>query len=320
MVKKSLIIFFVLIYVFFALKTNAQIQSGDVVLNINPRYPKANEEVTASVSTFTTNLNNARISWILNGETVLEGIGRKTFSFNVGDLDFQTNLEVKIETINGSVINKKITISPSDIDLLWQGYDVYVPPFYKGRSIAPIEGSVKVVAIPSNQNLAGFNYKWKRDNKNRPESSGYEKNYFICENTYLENKDNVEVVVSDLLGNGIGSNKVTIDLSNPKIIFYEKDPILGMKWENALTDGFIVNKEGDTLVAEPYFFAKKDLSSSNYSFKWFLNGEETLIPDQKNYLSLKPLDEKSGSSIVKIIIKNTKTLFQSMEKTINVNF
>jgi len=320
MLKRCLIVFLILLWAVFSLPVNAQVQSGDIVLNINPKYPKANEEVRASVSTFTTNLDNARISWMLNGETVLEGMGKKTFSFSAGDLELQTILEVKIETINGSVVNKKIIISPSEVDLLWQGYDVYTPPFYKGRSIPPVEGGVKVVAIPSNQSLAGFNYKWKRDYKNMPDASGYEKNYFIYNNSYLENKSSVEVTVSDLLGNGIGANKTTIDLGNPKIVFYQKDLILGTKWENALTNGFAINKDGATLIAEPYFFSKKDLRSSNYSFKWFLNGEESLIPDQKNFLSLKPLNEKPGNTAVKIIIKNTKTLFQTLEKTINVNF
>lgn len=320
MLKRSIILFFALILIFFAYHTNAQVQNGDIVLNLNPKYPKANEEVHASVSSFVTNLDNARISWILNGDTILEGMGKKTFSFSASDSELSTTLEVKIETINGSVVSKKITISPSDVDLLWQGYDVYTPPFYRGKSIAPIEGTVKVVAIPGNQSMAGFNYKWKQDNKNIPDSSGYEKNYFIYSNSYLDNKSKIEVVVSDLLGNGIGSNKIEVGLNNPKIVFYEKDTNLGIKWEKALTDGFIIEKDGDTIIAEPYFFSKSDLGSSNYSFKWFLNGEESLIPGQKNFLSLKPLNDTSGNTAVKIIIKNTKSLFQSLEKTINVNF
>ena len=93
-----------------------------------------------------------------------------------------------------------------------------------------------------------------------------------------------------------------------------------MNWENALTDGFLINSNGDTLVAEPYFLSNKDLNLSNYSFKWFLNGEETLIPDQKNILSIKPLNDESGNTTIRVLIKNTKTLFQGMEKTINVNF
>jgi hypothetical protein len=320
MIKKGLLIFFVLICAFFAFKTNAQIQSGDIVFSISPKYPKANENVNASVSTYTIDLNSARISWILNGETKIAGVGKKNFSFNVGNSSFQTILEVKIETISGATINKKITISPSDVDMLWEAYNGYVPPFYKGKALASTEGSIKVVAVPSSQNLAGFNYKWKEDNKSKQDSSGYEKNYFIYKNSYLEDVNNIDVSVSDLFGNDIGTGNTSITPGNPKILFYKKDQILGTKWENALTDGHTISTDGDIIVAEPYFFSNKDLTSSGYEFKWSLNGEDTMIPDQKNILAIKPEAGKSGNTAIKVIINNTKTLFQSMEKTLNVNF
>ena len=78
MFKKGLIIFLALFFVFFAFVVKAQVQNGDVVLEISPKYPKAGEEVWATLSTYSTDLNNARISWIVDGETRLEGMGKKT--------------------------------------------------------------------------------------------------------------------------------------------------------------------------------------------------------------------------------------------------
>jgi hypothetical protein len=320
MARKSLTIFFVLIFMFFAFEINAQIQSGDITLEINPQYPKENEEVRASLSTFTTDLNNAKISWKLDGQMALEGVGKTNFSFNVGISGSQTSLEVKIETLNGSVVNKQIYLSPSSVDMLWEAPDAYVPPFYKGKAMVSTEGTVKVVSIPSNKSLTGFNYKWKQDGKNKPTSSGYEKNYYLYKNNYLEKNNTIEVTVSNLLGNENGTGKVTITPSTPKIIFYEKNLSFGTKWEKVLDSGFVVNPSGAIIVAEPYFFSIKDLDSSNYSFKWFLNGEQTTTPNPKNSLAIKPESGKSGSSIIKIIIDNIPTLFQSAEKELNVNF
>ena len=320
MLKRSLIISFILMCAFFAFKTSAQVQNGDIVLNISPEYPKANEQVTALVSTYTTDLNSARISWILNGDTVLEGVGKKSFSFTVGTSDFQTNLEVKIETLSGSIIDKKITISPSNLDLLWEAYDTYVPPFYKGKALAPAEGMIKVVAFPNTQNLAGFNYKWKLDDKSQPDSSGYEKNYFVYKNSYLEDSNQIETTASDLFGNNIGFNKITITPGTPKIIFYKRDQNIGTRWENALSDGFVINKNGDVIVAVPYFFSGKDLNSGTLTFDWLLNGEKPLIPNPNNVFPLKPENNTSGAADIKLIINNPKTLFQSMSKEINVNF
>ncbi len=320
MVKKGLIIFFVLVFVFFAFKTNAQIQSANIVLVINPQYPKANENVNAYLSTYSTDLNSARISWTLNGETLLVGIGKKNFSFKVGDSEFQTILEVTIETLDGSTINKRIVISPSEIDMLWEASGAYTPPFYKGKALVPIEGSVKIVAIPSTENQAGLNYKWKKDGKSKQDSSGYEKNYLIYRNTYLEDENKSEVAVSDLFGNSIGYGQISVKPGNPKIVFYRKDLNLGTKWENALSDGFSVNGDGGTIVAEPYFFSTKNNRLSNLDVKWFLNGEQIQTPGIKNTISIKPTSGQYGTSLIKIIINNTATLFQSMEKIVNVNF
>jgi len=317
---KGLIIFFTLIFVLLAFKASAQLQTGDIVLEINPEYPKANENVTATLSTYTTNLNTAKISWKLNGEVKLEGIGKKTFSFTVGSNGSKTNLQATIETINGSVVNKQITISTSSVDMLWEAYNTYTPPFYKGKTLAPIEGSVKVVAIPSVPNMAGFDYLWKEGGKKKSTYSGYEKNFAIYKNNYLDRDNTIEVSLLDLFGNTVGNNRITITPNDSKIIFYEKDSVLGTNWGKALSDGFKINKNGTTIIAEPYFFSIKDLNAQGYSFKWSLNGENITKPNQKNALSIKPESDKSGTSTIKISINNVNTLFQSLEKQLNVNF
>lgn len=320
MVRKILIIFFALVFVFPIFKVNAQVQSGDIILEIDPKFPQANEEVTASLSTFVTDLNNAKISWKLNGEAALEGVGKTNFSFNVGDSGTQTSIEATIETLNGSTVNKKLFVSPSGVDMLWEAYNTYVPPFYKGKALAPIEGMIKVVAIPGSQNMTGYNYKWKQDSKNQLSSSGYEKNSYIYKNSYLDKSNDIEVSVSDLFSSKNGLGKITITPIIPKIILYEKDLILGTKWDRALNDRFMIPQSGTTIVAAPYFFSIKDLNSSNYSFDWFLNGEQTLTPNQRNSLTIKPEGGRSGSSSIKITINNIPTLFQSVDKEINVNF
>ena len=321
MAKKSLIIFFILICTIFAFNVNADIQDGDIVLGITPEYPKINEDVTASVTTYATDLNNARITWILNGDVVLVGVGKKSFSFKVGDSDSQTTLEVKIETTDGATLSKKTTLSPSGVDMLWEAYNAYVPPFYKGKTLASIEGSVKVVAIPSNQNPAGLNYQWKKDDKVQQDSSGYQQNYYIYKNSFLEDENNIAVTISDILGNNIGANNISITPGNPKILFYRRDPALGTRWENIIADNFGINTNGETIVAEPYFFSNNDLSSTGYDINWFLNGEKTQTPnDQRNTLSIKPESGTSGTTSIKVNINNNKTLFQSVEKQINVNF
>ena len=176
---KITILFSIFIYIFFAFSAYAQVQSGDVVLTINPQYPKANEEVIASVSTFSTDLNKAKISWKLNCQIAIEAVGKKDFSFTTTSTGLQTVLEVEIQTSDGSFINKKIIITPTDIDMLWEAPDSYTPPFYKGKALNTREGTLKIVALTNSSNSAGLSYNWKLDDVNKPDSSGYKKNYYI---------------------------------------------------------------------------------------------------------------------------------------------
>jgi hypothetical protein len=128
------------------------------------------------------------------------------------------------------------------------------------------------------------------------------------------------VTVSDFFGNGIGQGSITIKPSSPKIVFYKKDQILGTQWENSINDGFTINKDGNTIVAEPYFFYPKDFNLTNVSFDWLLNGEKTETQKPINTLSIKPTSGQYGNAVIKVIINNTNTLFESVEKQLNVSF
>jgi len=324
---KSLILFSMIVvsvfFVFSALPMQtacAQIQAGDISLSINPKYPRANETVKASLSTYTTDLNKAMISWLLNGTMVISGVGKKDFSFNTGNSGIQTSIEAQIDISDGSSVNKKMIITPADIDMLWEAYDAYVPPFYKGKALAPPEGVIKVVAISNSSSSQGLIYNWKQDDNNKPNSSGYGKNSYSFKNSYLETSNTIETTVSSLLGANVGSGKITVRPESPKIIFYKKDPILGTKWEKSLADKFTINSSGQTIVAEPYFFSPKNLNSSNLKFKWSLGGSEINTPAIKNEISIKPEAGQTGTSSIQLSINNIKTLFLSMDKTLNVSF
>jgi len=327
MKKKYIILFLILIVAFIGFFADAQIiRNTDVILSISPQYPNPGQEITATLSSHTVNLEKANIVWMVNGEQLNGGIGKKSFSFTVGNLGSTTSLSVTAETANAQTIVKTMTITPANVDMLWEAYDAYVPPFYKGKVLAPSQGIFKVVAMSNlvNQygkvNMNNLSYAWEKDGSVQTKSSGWGKNYLIFQNSYLDKENTAEVRVSDLSGTTNASGKITLKTFTPKIIFYENDPALGIKWENALENGFSLNTEGKILNVEPYFFSPKDITSSNLSFEWFLNGTKIETPEPKNVLSIKPEAGKSGSANIKVAINNVKTLFQSLEKKLSVNF
>jgi len=244
----------------------------------------------------------------------------------MGNLGSPTTLSATIETIDGQSLLKTITITPADVDMLWEAYDAYVPPFYKGKALAPSQGQFKVVAMSNLVNQSGkvnmnnLSYVWKKDDKVQSNSSGWGKSSFIFQNSYLDRDNTVEVKVSDISGNTNASGRITLNTTNPKILFYKNDPQLGIKWETALSNGFTINSDGEILVVEPYFFSPKNINAPELTFDWFLNGAKISTPNPKNILSIKPEAGQSGSATIKIGINNVNTLFQSLSKQLQVSF
>lgn len=317
--KKYLIFIVILTCALAAFPVRAQLLSGDISMEVSPQNPKINQEVKVSLASYTIDLNQAKISWLLNNELVNAGIGKKTFSFTTDGQSAQKVVEAMIETVNGSVINKSVTITPNSVDLLWEAYNTYTPPFYRGKTLVPNEGMVKAVAVPTSNQILGYSYKWKQDANNKPDSSGYGKNSYIFKNSYLDSGNVVEVAVADLFGNSVGSGKLSLKTIDPKILFYKEDPELGILWEETLENGFVINKDGETIVAEPYFFSNKNLNTSDLSFKWSLNGEMIETPNPKNILSVKP-ESSSGDAVIELVINNIRTLFQKRNAKLNVSF
>ena len=304
----------------------AQVRETDIVLSVSPQYPGPNQNVNATLGSYAIDLNKANISWSVNDEELSNGIGKKNFSFRTGPADSPTVLSVTIETIDGQNLSKSMTINPADVDMLWEAYDSYAPPFYKGKKLAGSQGTFKVVAIPNlvtaggKVNINNLSYLWAEDGTNKPNSSGWGKNYFIFQNSYLEKENNVEVKISDISGNANASGKITLRTTSPRIVFYRSDPMFGIKWGEALSSGFSISSKGETIVAEPYFFSPKNINSPELVFNWFLNGTKIQIPDPKNVLSIKPEAGQEGNATIKLDIENTNTLFQSLSRQIDVSF
>lgn len=326
MKKGYLLLILMFVMLSFSAPLHAQVRNADVILNIFPQYPNPNQAVTATVSSYVIDLNKANITWSLGGGEASMGIGKKSFTFNSGDTGSPLNLSVSVDTVDGQNITKTITITPAGVDLLFEGSDSYVPPFYRGRALVPSQGSFKIVAMPSLSgqngkiNASNLSYAWIQDGDPQPDSSGWGKNYYVFQNSYLDKGNTVEVKVSDIAGGNNAYGKIELKTSTPKIIFYKTDSSLGTLWENALTDGYQVNSSGDMIAAEPYFFSPKDISSSDLSFVWSINGEKIDTPNPKNILAIKPEAGQSGSAFINLAINNVNTLFQSLQKQISVSF
>jgi hypothetical protein len=309
--------------IFVSFSVFAQTRESDISISIIPLYPSSNESVKASLTSQVVDLTKALISWSINGEEKLHGVGKETFQFNTGVNETSINISASINLPNGRNLIKNIIVRPSEVDMLWEAVDSYTPPFYKGKALVSSQGKVKVVAIPSfGEQSKGKNlsYTWSKDSKSQPQFSGWGKNYITFQNSYLDTINEVSVKISDLLGKTSGSGSLSLTVTKPKILFYKYDTLLGVEWTKTLENGFFVSSAGESIVAEPYFFSEDNINSSNLSFEWFINGQKTDTQEIKNILSVRLENDSHGSAVIKTTVENTDTLFQEAENQVRINF
>ncbi len=301
-------------------KTN----SGDISVTLIPEVPGPNENVKITLISYTTDLNQAKITWKTNGKIALTGVGKKTFEVMSGGNGVNTNIEINIVLVDGGELTKTIQISPREMDMLWQALDSYTPPFYKGRALPGGEGIIKIVALPmlggSSTVIAGSNlvFNWKRNSDSVQNLSGYGKSSFIFKNSYLSDTDTIEAMAYSTSWNA--KKSITVGINPPQLVFYQKDPLSGILYNKALGSEFEMKKNEMTLIAEPYFISPNDKRSTDLEYSWQINEQSITSPVNKNELVVRvPEKSPGGIATIKLAIENTKKLLEDVKATLTIN-
>jgi hypothetical protein len=298
------------------------IRDNDIAVDLIPAVPGPNQNVKIELSSYSTNMNKATITWSLNGKQSLTGIGKTSFSFTTGDIGSSTVIDIAIIVEQGTRVDKKITIQPSQVDLLWEANESYVPAFYKGKALPIQESRIRVVAFPiekdgSIEPLTKV-YNWKKNYVVDQVSSGYGKYSFILKNSYMETSNNISVVTSSQSGSG-STGALTLNYIKPLILLYEKNPALGLRLNKLLNNGFTMATGEMTISAEPFYFSKykSSIAEKNMEYKWTINGTAVYPPAQPNEITIKG-SSQPGTAAISIGITNINTLFQEAKQTVNV--
>lgn len=298
---------------------------SSILVNIVPANPSPNENTSITLSSYANNLDSILISWSVDGKSILSGIGKKSFSVNAPVAGGETTVTAKIALPDGE-IEKRIIIRPAVMVLLWQADDAYVPPFYKGKAMPTPDSAVKVVAMPEIKISSGMvspknmTYAWKKDYTNDQGGSGYGKNFFLYTNDYLEDSNNISVVASTIDQKYSSTASIDIGTTQPKILFYKNDAVLGTIWEHALLNGYRII--GDEIIeAAPYFISPKDIRIPTLTWQWFINDSLINVEGlRKNFIPLAVQAGVSGTSKIKLEINNKYKIFSTASKEISVEF
>ena len=289
---------------------------GQLSAEVYPENPRAFTQTSVHLVSYEVDLNRSNIIWTINGKKQKRGIGENDINFTTGEVGKKIIVEVEVNSQDGKRIIKTISMIPAEVDLLWQS-DGYVPPFYKGKSLATAGSAIKIVALSNFVNESGTKldpsklvYKWETNGNNL--TSGYGKSSVLVNiNSTFENR--FSVYISNLDGTLHAVKSLAIRLHPEEILFYEVSPLVGTIYNKALANIFEMNETEKVIRAEPYFFGR-----GNLTYLWNINDFPTEPSDGAgNQLTIRRPENNGGESLLGVKIDS---LYQSGEKSIKIKF
>jgi hypothetical protein len=309
----------VAVLVVFALFQKTQAIGEDFFVEFSPENPGPNATVSAKANSYSFDINRASITWVVNGQTKLQGTGEKSFSFSTGDIGSITKLSVLITTEKGASFKKDFSFRTADVDILWEAL-TYTPPWYKGKALPSSESLIKITAVPHFPGAispAKLIYNWSVAFENKPDISGLAKRSFLLRSANVFNENKISVIVSNYDKSITAEKNISIKISQPKIIFYEENLLEGARFNQTLQRDFQLNDNTINIRAEPFFFSRRNLERLLY--EWTMNNQKIVPEEFPNILSL-ARGEQSGRSSIGLKISNPINILQFAENSLNINF
>jgi hypothetical protein len=290
-----------------------------VDFQMTPKYPEPNSEVTLRIATYITDINQSDIYWYIDGEVDSFGKGKTSLDFTTGELGVPIKISVVIVSPDESRIDASYTITPIDVDVLWEA-DTYTPPFYKGKAMPTYKSKIKVVALSSEDSSnATYTYVWKNGRITIDDgASGYGKSTYMVEAGYPEVPMTIGLALESVGGSTKYEGTLRITPVDPEVISYPLHPLYGANYAQAI--GADVSTLDELMVrSEPYFFSQDDIQNHKLQYTWSINGIRVFEAGQngRDHAFSKP-EGASGLSRIEIFIQNTERWMQKAADGFNI--
>ncbi len=323
------------VYAFFAftipLLVGAQgfaVLNDTVTLEINPRIVEPRSKAIFSLNSSTIDINRVQSSVSVNNVLVKQAIGLKQFTILTPRVGESVEVQLVIRTINQGTIEKKVTIRPAQVDLLYEAVDAHVPIGYKGKKLPAHQQEVMVMALPyfidanSKQiDHTSLIYRWDVNGQVQRDQSGYGKNIFLFSGPSFYRLQEVSVQVENVQGDLVAQRKIDIPAYPTAIRFYPEHPLSGIDMSRAITSQQVYDLEVPELAvhAVPFYFSNPD-SLEQVQYEWTMNGSPLSTFGDRNIVNLRAPEGESGWANVRLQVKHVKKLFQNAEANFNVLF
>jgi len=263
-------------------------------VSVSPQYPSPYDKAVLSLLSGAINLANATMAVSVAGKKIYGGSVRPV-AIALGKAGSVTKVSVTISS-GGASYSQTLSIQPQDVVLIAEPISS-TPPLYLGRASVALEGRVRVVAVA---NLASANgsaldpsrlaYTWTVDDVRIANSSGIGKDAIMVASPMQYRASDISVAVTSQDGSLVGGAELSLMATEPFVRIYENDPLLGIRYDHALSNTYDISGAESTLYAAPFALPT---TRGAPLLTWFLNGAKA---QTGSLITLRPSGKGGGSA------------------------
>ena len=274
-------------------------ENGSFSVSVNPQYPAPYSQATLSFLSNSLDLTSAAMTITTTGKKIYQGTVQPV-AIQLGPAGSITTVGVTI-TSGGASYSQTVRVQPQDVVLIAEPISS-APPLYLGKPLIPLEGSVRIVAMANLKNVGGrsfdpntYSYAWTVDGARIANSSGVGKKAIIVASPLHYRARDVSVAVVSPDGMLVGGASLSFGAEESFVRLYENDPLLGIRFEQALSNQYSIIGAEATLYAAPF-----SLSTTNGMplLQWFLNGA---VVQTGNVITLRPSGSGQGNASLSFV-------------------
>lgn len=268
-------------------------------ISVNPQYPAPGSKATVSLLSDTLDLTNATETVSVDGKKIYQG-SVQPLSITLGKAGDITNVAVTISS-GGASYTQTVSLQPQDVALVAEPISS-APALYPGKPLIPLEGSVRVVAVTNFRGTNGvalpsdtLAYAWAVDGANIANASGIGKEALMVLSPPQYRQRSVSVRVQSQDGRLAGGASMSLSPVGPTVRIYENDPLLGIRFDRALSGNYAIGGAENTLYAAPFSLPT---TRGAPILQWFLNGSAA---QTGSAITLRPTGSGEGNASLSLV-------------------
>ncbi|MBP9760058.1 MAG: hypothetical protein KBD24_01680 [Candidatus Pacebacteria bacterium] len=292
-------------------------------IELRPPYPTPGTEVTAILHAGSTNKATTRVAWYMGDKVVQEEYSNFEYHFTAGPLGSTINLSVTAYPEKGNSLTVGVKRVVGAVTIIWEG-KTYTPPFYAGRALHSQGSDVVLQAIPMISDGAGGTidpsklvFSWRIGGETNPSKAGIGLDTITTKAFSPLASLSVSVLVSDKLENVLAEKHIYVPVTQPAILFYEADPLMGIRYGTAFGARSRLSSAESRVYAEPYYMSAPSRSDSSLVYAWRVGSQKL---SEQGSIVLRPNGVGSGSARIELVVTNNKVWQQNARNEMTMLF